>query len=251
MKILFLGKDDRYKIVIDTLKLKNDIYTIGYDDIKGVKRGSFSNINDYDIIVLPMSGLKNGRVGNVVLPCNILNDYKGIIYTGRTEGLNGNVVSFLDDKEIREENTLITVDGIMHKIRNICKDSICILGYGNIGSKLYDRLKDDYLVIVGVEDKDKGIIENSFLTSNKKHLKEVLINSKLIINTVPKHIIDEDILKNIEGSFLDIASTPYAIDQVKVSDYPFEYQLYSSIPSKFAPNRAGKVLLKKFEGVKF
>ena len=55
----------------------------------------------------------------------------------------------------------------------------------------------------------------------------------------------------MEGAFLDIASTPYAVDQVKVFDYPFEYQLYSSIPSKYAPDRAGRVLLKKFEGVKF
>lgn len=251
MKILFLGKDDRYKIVIDTLKVKNDIYTIGYDDIKGVKKGKYSNINDYDIIVLPMSGIKNGRASNVVLQPNILDEYKGVIYTGRTEGLKGNVESFLDDKEIRDENTLITVDGIMHKIRNICKDSICILGYGNIGSKLYERLNDKYKVVVGVEDKDEGILENSFLTSNKEDLKEALINSNLIINTVPKHIIDEDILKQMEGAFLDIASTPYAVDQVKVFDYPFEYQLYSSIPSKYAPDRAGRVLLKKFEGVKF
>lgn len=251
MKILFLGKDDRYKIVIDTLKVKNDIFTIGYDDIKGVKKGKYSNINDYDIIVLPMSGIKKGRASNVVLQPNILDEYKGIIYTGVTEGLKGNVESFLDDKEIRDENTLITVDGIMHKIRNMCKDSICILGYGNIGSKLYERLNDKYKVVVGVEDKDKGILENSFLTSNKEELKKVLINSNLIINTVPKRIIDEDILKQVQGSFLDIASSPYAVDQVKVFDYPFEYQLYSSIPAKYAPDRAGKVLLKKFEGVKF
>lgn len=246
MKILFLGKDDRYEVLIDNLKLKNEVYTIGYDDKVGVERGDFSLINTYDIVVLPMSGIKNNRAGNVILKENLFDDYQGIIYTGRTEGLKGNVESFLDDKEIKDENTLITVDGIMHKIRNINKDSICILGYGNIGSKLYERLKDDYLVIVGVEDKDKGKIADSFLTSNKKDLRRVLINSNLIINTAPVQIIDEDILKEIKGSFLDIASAPYAIDQEKAPSYPFEYQLYSSIPSKYAPDRAGKILLKKF-----
>lgn len=248
MKILFLGHDDRYEILIDTLKTEHEIFTIGYEDMIDVKKGDLNNINNYNIVVLPMSGIKNNRANNVVVPSNIFNNYNGLIYTGRKDNLVGHVESFLDDGEIREENSLITVDGIMHKIRNIDKTSICILGYGNIGKKLYDRLKNDYLVIVGVEDKDKGIIDNSFVTSNKEDLKKVLVNSKLIINTVPKHIIDEDILKEIKGLFLDIASTPYAIDQTKILDYPFEYQLYSSIPSKYAPERAGKVLLKKFKG---
>lgn len=246
MKILFLGKDDRYEILIETLKLKYQIYTIGYDHKIGVERGSFKDLNLYDIIVLPMSGIKNDRAGNVILPGNVLDTYKGVIYTGRRDGLKGNVESFLDDEEIVKENTNITVDGIMHKIRNVNKDSICILGYGNIGKKLYDKLKDNYLVIVGVPREQKGIINDSFVTSNKDDLKKALVNSKLIINTVPDRIIDEDILKKISGSFLDIASYPYAIDQAKIYDYPFEYQLYSSIPSKFAPDRAGKILLKKF-----
>lgn len=246
MKILFLGKDDRYEILIETLKLKYQIYTIGYDHKIGVERGSFKDLNLYDIIVLPMGGIKNDRAGNVILPGNVLDTYNGVIYTGRRDGLKGNVESFLDDEEIVKENTNITVDGIMHKIRNVNKDSICILGYGNIGKKLYDKLKDNYLVIVGVPLEQKGIIKDSFVTSNKCDLKKALVNSKLIINTVPDRIIDEDILKKINGSFLDIASYPYAIDQAKIYDYPFEYQLYSSIPSKFAPDRAGKILLKKF-----
>lgn len=247
MKILFLGKEDRYKILIDTLRHKNDIYTVGYDDIVGVKRGSLKDINMYDIIVLPMSGIKNNRANNVVLMGDGLNNYKGLIYTGRKEGIKGNVESFLDDIEIKEENTNITVDGIMHKIRNINKDSICILGYGNIGKKLYNKLKDKYLVIVGVTEEEKGIINDSFVTSDKNALRRVLVSSKLIINTVPDNFISDDILNKITGSFLDIASSPYAIDQSKIYNYPFEYQLYSSIPSKYDPDRAGKILLKKFK----
>lgn len=251
MKILFLGRDNRYKVVIETLKNRHDIYTIGYSDmcLNGISRGYFSKISEYDIIVLPMTGIKDGIAGNVVLQPNILDDYHGIIFTGNKKGISGNVISFLDDEEIKSKNTDITVDGIMDRIKNVEKTSICILGYGNIGKKLYDRLKDKYLVIVGVEDKDEGIIKNSFLTSNKYNLKKTLINSRLVINTVPKNIIDEDILNAMTGTFLDIASYPYAIKQNKAYDYPFDYQLYSSIPSKYDPVRAGKILLKKFEEV--
>ena len=60
MKILFIGYDARYKIVIDTLKLKNDVYTLGYEDTDNVGVGSPNSINDYDIVVLRMCGIKNG-----------------------------------------------------------------------------------------------------------------------------------------------------------------------------------------------
>ena len=176
----------------------------------------------------------------------IFDNYNGIIYTGIKKGLRGNVESFLDDKEICFENTMITVDGIMDRIKDIDKVIICILGYGNIGSKLYDRLVSDYKVIVGVKDKEVGCVNNSFSTSNKKDLEYYLTSSDLIINTVPINIIDEDILNKITGYFLDIASYPYGINEKDRDKYNFKYDLYSSIPSKYAPLKAGKVLLKKF-----
>lgn len=245
MKILFIGYDARYKIVIDTLKMKNDVYTLGYDDYN-VGIGSLNSINEYDIVVLPMSGIKNGYASNVKVDCSIFDNYNGIIYTGIKKGLSGNVESFLDDKEICKENTMITVDGIMDRIKDIDKVIICILGYGNIGSKLYDRLVSDYKVVVGVKEDEVGCVCNSFSTSNKKDLEYYLISSDLIINTVPLNIIDEDILNKITGYFLDIASYPYGINEKDVNKYRFKYDLYSSIPSKYAPLKAGKVLLKKF-----
>ena len=246
MKILFIGYDARYKIVIDTLKIKNDVYTLGYEDIDNVGVGNLNNINEYDIIVLPMSGIKNGSASNIKVDSSIFDNYNGIIYTGIKKGLRGNVESFLDDKEICFENTMITVDGIMDRIKDIDKVIICILGYGNIGSKLYDRLVSDYKVIVGVKDKEVGCVNNSFSTSNKKDLEYYLTSSDLIINTVPINIIDEDILNKITGYFLDIASYPYGINEKDRDKYNFKYDLYSSIPSKYAPLKAGKVLLKKF-----
>lgn len=246
MKILFIGYDARYKVVIDTLKIKNDVYTLGYEDIANVGVGNLNNINEYDIVVLPMSGIKNGSASNIKVDSSIFDNYNGIIYTGIKKGLRGNVESFLDDKEICFENTMITVDGIMDRIKDIDKVIICILGYGNIGSKLYDRLVSDYKVIVGVKDKEVGCVNNSFSTSNKKDLEYYLTSSDLIINTVPINIIDEDILNKITGYFLDIASYPYGINEKDRDKYNFKYDLYSSIPSKYAPLKAGKVLLKKF-----
>ena len=245
MKILFLGYDARYEVLINLLSNKYEIDSIGYNN-SNKSVSDIKNINDYSIIVLPMSGIKNNYASNVLIPDNLLDNYTGLIYTGNTKGLKGNVESFLSDKEIAHNNTIITVDGIMNRISSIDKVIICILGYGNIGSMLYDRLKDNYKVIVGVKEDEVGVVKDSFSTSNKKDLEYVLKSSDLIINTVPSHIIDEDILNSITGYFLDIASFPYGVDETKITNYKFKYDLYSSIPSKYAPIKAGKILLKKF-----
>ena len=245
MKILFLGYDARYEVLISILSNKYEIDSIGYNN-SNISVSDIKSINDYSIIVLPMSGIKNNYASNVLIPDNLLDNYTGLIYTGNTKGLKGNVESFLSDKEIVYNNTIITVDGIMDRISSIDKVIICILGYGNIGSMLYDRLKDNYKVIVGVKEDEVGIVKDSFSTSNKKDLEYYLKSSDLIINTVPSHIIDEDILGSINCYFLDIASYPYGVDKTKITNYKFKYDLYSSIPSKYAPIKAGKILLKKF-----
>ena len=245
MKILFLGYDARYEVLISILSNKYEIDSIGYNN-SNISVSDIKSINDYSIIVLPMSGIKNNYASNVLIPDNLLDNYTGLIYTGNTKGLKGNVESFLSDKEIVYNNTIITVDGIMDRISSIDKVIICILGYGNIGSMLYDILKDNYKVIVGVKEDEVGIVKDSFSTSNKKDLEYYLKSSDLIINTVPSHIIDEDILECINCYFLDIASYPYGVDKTKITNYKFKYDLYSSIPSKYAPIKAGKILLKKF-----
>ena len=245
MKILFLGYDARYEVLINLLSNKYEIDSIGYSN-SNKSVSDIKNINDYKIIVLPMPGIKNNYASNVLIPDNLLDNYTGLIYTGNTKGLKGNVESFLSDKEIVHNNTIITVDGIMDRISSIDKVIICILGYGNIGSMLYDRLKDNYKVKVGVKEDEVGVVKDSFSTSNKKDLEYYIKSSDLIINTVPSHIIDEDILECINCYFLDIASFPYGVDETKITNYKFEYDLYSSIPSKYAPIKAGKILLKKF-----
>ena len=244
MKILFLGYDARYEILISLLSNRYQIDSIGYSN-SNKSVSDIKNINDYKIVVLPMSGIKNNYASNVLVPNNLLDNYTGLIYTGNTKGLKGNVESFLSDKEIVHNNTIITVDGIMDRISSIDKVIICILGY-NIGSMLYERLNKDYKVIVGVKEDEVGVVKDSFSTSNKKDLEYYLKSSDLVINTVPSHIIDEDILGSINCYFLDIASFPYGVDETKVKNYKFKYDLYSSIPSKYAPIKAGKILLKKF-----
>lgn len=246
MNVLFLGNDKRYEVLIDSLSNKYNVECIGY---KNKKIGSLEHIDNYNIIILPMYGIKDGKIDNISINKELIDKIKDdcIIYTGVIpKELKGKkVISFMEDKGIQEENNHLTVEGILDYVKDKKKNRICILGYGRIGKELYTRLKNDYQIVLGV-NKIPSHREVFFFTNNKKALKTNLENSDLIINTIPRNIITEDILLNINGHILDIASYPYGINQDLVKKYSLDYYLYSSIPSKYNPERAGKILLKKF-----
>ena len=238
MNVLILGSDNRYQVVMEHLRKKHQVEWIKYP------YGSLDNIEKYDMIILPMSGLKTINIDKKTID-KIKDDC--IIYTGiiPQELKDKKVISFMEDSEIQLENNKITVEGIMDNIQDKPKETICILGYGHIGKMLYKKLKQDYEVILGV-NKVPSNNEFFFFTSNPKHLKHNLTHSDLIINTVPKNIIPEDVAPLIKGYILDIASYPYGINQELVEKYHMNYYLYSQIPAKYDPERAGKILLKKF-----
>lgn len=235
--ILILGQDPRFSILYEELRKKYEV------DIS-------NNINidilKYDIIILPMKGITDD---------NVIELLKGskedvVIYTGlknNLENLNRKVISFFDDNKIKEENDNLTVAGIIDYIKDIKHDKICLLGYGHIGKKLFQLLKEKIWSIGIIEKRDKQELGSiAFYTTDKKIMEEKLSESDLIINTVPNNIITEEVCNNLTTPILDIASKPYGISREIVDKYHLNYYLYSGIPGKYDPIHAGKILLKKF-----
>ena len=235
IQILILGQDPRFDIVETELKKK---YQVNRSNNLNI------DISKYDLIILPMKGISNDNI-------EFLKKSKksAIIYTGlknNLENINREIISFLDDEEIKEANNNITVDGIIDYIKNINHDKICLLGYGNIGKKLYQALKDNIISIGIIEKIDKQLLgDNAFYTTDIEIMKERLNNCNLIINTVPQNIIDNKIAYNLKTPILDIASTPYGVSKDVIKENNLNYYLYSGIPGKYNPDRAGKILLKK------
>lgn len=74
----------------------------------------------------------------------------------------------------------------------------------------------------------------------------------IAINTVPHNIIPEEgVSCEYVPYILDIASSPYGINQELAEKYKdkIEYNIYSGIPSKFAPKEASDILLKTLKKV--
>lgn len=235
--ILILGQDPRFSILYEELRKKYEV------DIS-------NNINidilKYNIIILPMKGITDD---------NVIELLKGskedvVIYTGlknNLENLNRKVISFFDDNKIKEENDDITVAGIIDYIKDIKHDKICLLGYGHIGKKLYQLLIDKVCSIGIIDESDKEKLGKiSFYTNDTEIMKEKLLNSDIIINTVPDNIITEEVCNNLTTPILDIASKPFGVSREVVDKYHLNYYLYSGIPGKYDPIHAGKILLKKF-----
>lgn len=157
MNILFLGGDKRYKYMMDDLCDSENVTQVGFDILRdNIKNENLNNLNlsKYDIVLLPISGISDNmeiksEIGTLKLEKNIFDNInkETLFFTGlKTKKIlelipNEQIISFLDDKEVEMTNNSLTVDGTIDDIRDRKNDTICILGYGNLGKELYLRLK--------------------------------------------------------------------------------------------------------------
>lgn len=263
MKILVLGGDKRYIYLMNNLNINTTC--IGFDkkDLKediSVKKLDDINTYDYDIIILPILGINEDLKiktlkGNITFDPSILTHcksntvfYTGVINDKMKELFKGKkLISFLHDKEVNKANDVLTLEGVIDHVKDKDINNVTILGFGNLGSKMA-VLFSKYNIKIGTDDKTLANVFNDkfFLTTNKEEMLSSFKNSDLIINTVPKNIIEEECLKNTKGYVLDIASYPYGIDKNISKNYDCYFQ-YASIPSKYAPDKAGMILSKKIK----
>jgi dipicolinic acid synthetase A subunit len=262
MKILVLGGDNRYISMMNNLTY--DITCFGYDkdnlneNIKCKKLDDI-DISTFDIVILPILGIKENKIKTmheyILLPNDFFNYLKkdAIIYTGIINDemkqlfSNNKLISFMSDPVVNKRNDILTIKGVMEDIKEKDKSNVLILGFGNLGCKLGSVLSN-YNIKFGVNDEEILDLESDkfFLTTNKEAMKANFKNSSLIINTVPSNIIDEEIMSKTDAYILDIASFPYGINSTTAKKYN-NYKQYSSIPSKYAPDKAGQILSKKLK----
>ena len=268
MNILFLGGDKRYKYMMRDLSTEDNVYQIGFDiSDANIKKLEDFDLSKFDVILFPMNGISDNmevksEKGNIKLEKSMFDTLNkdAYVFTGlKTEKLlelipKSQIISFLDDDEVTKKNNTLTVDGTIEDIKDRKNDSICILGYGNLGRELYLRLTNagiNTFVISRPKDiiyKDK--VKN-YYPLNSQNIIEVFKICDIAINTIPHNIIPEDaISSNFVPYILDIASSPYGIDQNLLKKYNINYNLYLGIPSKFAPKEASDILLKVLKKVK-
>ena len=284
MEVLVLGGDLRYLEIVQNLSSKHNVDLIGYKNIfinNSVKNIDLDNvdISKYDIILFPINGvmdknLINCRFNNnpIKLPVDLLVNTKNnvMIFSGiSTPNLNNmlevsnrDCTFLMNDLNVIKENAIPTVEGILADIitnteKTINDSNILVFGYGNIGKVLVNCL--DLLganISVGVIlDDDKKNLDNKnincFYSYNRNQLISEISKTDVIVNTVPKTIIDSHDIRYINRNayVLDISSHPHGIDNEVLDEYFIKNKLYLGIPGKVAPKTAGKILTKKINQI--
>lgn len=124
---------------------------------------------------------------------------------------------------------------------------------GKLGKELYLKLKNrgskTYVISRPKEQIASDNVDKYYPLSSQNII-EAFNTCNIVINTIPYNIIPEEaLLVENKPYILDIASSPYGIDENIVRKYKdkINYKLYLGIPSVFAPERASEILLKILE----
>ncbi len=283
IKILFLGGDKRQLSIIEELKNKYQIETVGYDNITinntNNKKLSEIKLEDYQVIIFPVSGvLDNGLIETnfsketIMLTEDLLLNTKKdvLIFSGvKSKALkkmlalaNKEAIIMMNDQEVTKENSVPTIEGIIsdliiHTDYTINQAKVLVLGYGNVGQPLVEILIAlGAKVTVGTKvSRNNELLKakniNFIFTNDYQKMKETLETCDIIINTVPSLILDKKYLEvvNKQAYLLDIASFPYGIDFNYAELLKLDYKKLLGIPGLIAPKTAGLILAKKIKKV--
>ena len=126
MKILFLGGDKRYKLMMEILKKEHKIHQIGFisSDNEIYQESPDSLVlSDFDVVLFPINGINDNlevkaETGLVKLSKDTFKhiDKKTKFFTGlKTTKLldiipKEQIISFLDNKEVEKVNNSLTID---------------------------------------------------------------------------------------------------------------------------------------------
>lgn len=280
MEVLVLGGDTRYLEVIESLSCRYNVTLVGYKNtyinssVKNIDINDVS-IGDYDVIIFPINGVNENnlvscRFNNnpVRLPADLLVGSKDnvLIFSGIPTDNLSNMLEIADrkciymmkDNHVIRENAYPTVEGIIADVINnteitLNDSNVLVFGYGNIGSLLvyYLYMLGAHVSVAIIKEEDKVILNklgfNNFYSYDHDSLISEIGRADIIINTVPKTVIDDSLIKyiNRDAYVLDVASHPYGVDQEVLAEYFIKSKLYLGIPGKVAPKTSGKILTKK------
>lgn len=164
-------------------------------------------------------------------------------------------IHYMDLMEIEEVailNATATAEGtiaeaITRSPINLSGSPALVLGYGNCGSVLAQKLKA-LDAKVSVSARRTAILAKArcagFETLPFDCLKHSLSEFLFIFNSIPAQYFNESLLKEVrkDATFIDISSSPGCMDQETASQLGIRFSLCLGLPGKYAPETSAKIL---------
>ena len=154
-----------------------------------------------------------------------------------------------NEKNVQKKNAIPTSEGVIayliaNRVDTISGSRILVIGYGNCGSDLAKKLNGlGAHVYALVRNKEK---ENSARADGIQpiYLDTLLVGHgfDVVINTVPEHILTNEMVDEMDALIIDISSKPYGFDDNIAIILP-------GIPGKYAVRTAGFILGKFIETI--
>lgn len=267
MEILFLGGDMRQKYASDYInkhKHQSKAYlNFSISEIEG-------DILKADVIAFPLPATNDGI--NINMPTHkenaiAINDVVNLIsinkiitggkFPEETKKLamqnNKKICDYMDIETFQIKNALLSAEGAIYYAKQRIDKSIhgakiAVLGCGRIGKILAYLLRSQGAMVTVIARKDTDLTWSEIIGYNIKRLttKNTRENNKfdIIFNTIPYHILDEEFAKTVDKNVLiiDLASTPYGIDELLVKENNLNYYRELGIPGRYAPKSAGEII---------
>ncbi len=266
--IVIIGGDKRQRYLKEYLTEKGyDISSYGlfdWDDDTDKLKGM---IGEDSVIILPLPATRNDKT--IVMPfskreisidrlmsllCKNNLVFGGIIKGELLSRLRETEIPFVDyyDKDFIEKNAVLTAFGALKILLEHIDFALpigkyAVTGYGRVAKEttaLLTALSCDVTVFArNPSQRDDAILKGCYA----KELTELSCEAHefdIVINTVPCHIIGEEILSNMKKGckIMELASAPYGLDFDLARKYSVDVIKAFSLPGKYTPKTAGEII---------
>ncbi|MCD7894175.1 MAG: hypothetical protein LUG60_10850 [Erysipelotrichaceae bacterium] len=166
-------------------------------------------------------------------------------------------IALLDNKDFIRNNSILTAEGVIsylisHRRYPLYESHILVTGYGHCGKAIVDLL-EGFHAEVTVAVRNQNLQDDIELKGcHYISLQDIdLIDTDILINTIPHVIIDENLLNRANRNIMivDIASYPYGIDHHTALKLNLNSQILPSIPCRYAYGYASKMICDILEDV--
>lgn len=210
----------------------------------------------HDAVLLPVpqtakylqENLSRLQKGQLVYGCN----FPQPLITQCTEkGIR--CIDYMEQDGVASLNAIATAEGAVAEALKAACVSIhgsqsLVAGYGHCGEVLAEKLmalKANVTVLDRKEEKRARARTYGCHALDFTEIKDQLYKYDFIFNTIPAHVLDEDLLSHVKRdvTIIDLASKPGGVNFEYCRNHSIDANLCLGLPGKYAPKSSAKILM--------
>lgn len=244
MKIFFDCSDKRNEIIMKKIQKK----ALNVEIFNDFNEMSFGDL----CVFAPNKNISENDISNIKIGIKILCGDCPEELKEKLKLKNVEVYCYFENESFAIYNALLTAEGVLpviyeHTQKSIFESKFLILGLGRIGKalvNLFEKLNVKYDIgSLSIKDENATTFFNCKNLSKGQFISQ-LCNYDVIINTIPKMIINKEFADTIkkDAVFIETASVD-ALQQTQ--DVQFKYVKAAKLPQKYTLISASKLMENK------